>query len=510
MGRAPGARRNRLRFMRFASFFCVFLLQTAGAAMAQSQAAQVQSKAAAPRANAAATDKSQSSPDVVLSGHLSRDSVRAGEPVRFWLTIENRSDKPIEKLWLEHQGIHGFKLSARCWNATAAAPGCMSADEQPPPVAESCKPPANQNSADELCESLPGKESLTVWGDLTAPEAEDRQDAFLVVRWTRNALTSESAVPLGSIESIRWSRSIWLNLIHNWELGVPVWGGIFGGLIAFWKYLKDKSDHKKELDREARAKQAEDARNLKAKQDEDARNEKVQSEQKELDQRRNTWNLLMPEVHRMALDHYMPIASTVQGMILYLGNCAVAAGQTEENLLAAFCYTLRFHWRIRKMKRSGASWYFKNLTAEQLVVALVQRHRTHLGLMVPERQAQMDEFLATIKEKTTLGTTSEVVKNCQGEQKKFWDWYHAWARTSNAQDDVNILSILAKIINFETNRPYFYWYEERQPLVLSDVERRRLEQIGQTPDIEMPDLNLANVREYLDDATKPKKLTPAV
>jgi len=54
-----------------------------------------------------------------------------------------------------------------------------------------------------------------------------------------------------------------------------------------------------------------------------------------------------------------------------LAGKARGEGDSEDNFLGAFCYMLRFHWRVRKMKRAGREpGTSKKLTAEEMVVVL--------------------------------------------------------------------------------------------------------------------------------------------
>jgi hypothetical protein len=404
---------------------------------------------------------------------MSRESAGPGEIVRFWITLENRSDKPLEKIWLEHLDIPGFTLVRRCWSDGRADPACYANAEPVAPQAAACAGNSQALPPAELCELVAPKQTLTVWGDVQFASPAPRSSDFAVVRWTSGNSTSRAVVSLGQVESFGRIRSIWEAITGEWQVGVAVWIAILSGLYALWKTWREGE---------------------------------AQRHATEFEQRRNTWNLLLLKVHRLAFRHYMPIVSTVQGALLYLERLRISEGGPEDNVLGAFCYVLRFHWRIRKMKRAGASWYFKDLTAEELVVAMVQTHRRSLGLSDLRRQAALDEFLENITEDTTIADVLGYLETISGSQAKFWGEFQIWAKDAQKrQDAAALLSALTKIINYETNRPYFYWYGELRAINWTPDELAKVREIAAASEGGQTGIT-ARVEKYLKNASRDQVL----
>jgi hypothetical protein len=412
-------------------------------------------------------------PDVVLSGHMSRESAGPGEIVRFWITLENRSDKPVEKVWLEHLDVPGFSLVRRCWSDSRADLACYANAEPVAPQAAACAGNGQALPPPELCELVAPKQTLTIWGDVQFASPAPRSSDFAVVRWTSGNSTSRAVVSLGQVESFGKIRSIWEAVTGEWQVGVAVWIAILSGLYALWKTWREGE---------------------------------AQRHATEFEQRRNTWNLLLLKVHRLAFRHYMPIVSTVQGVLLYLERLRISEGNPEENVMGAFCYLLRFHWRMRKMKRAGASWYFKDLTAEELVVAMVQTHRRSWGLSDLRRQAALDEFLEHITEDTTVARMLAYLETISGRQAKFWSEFQEWMKdVQRRQDAAALLSALTKIINYETNRPYFYWYGQLRAIDWKQDELLKVREVAAASEGGQKGIT-ERVEKYLKDASRDQLL----
>jgi hypothetical protein len=407
-------------------------------------------------------------PEVVLGGQLSRETAGPHDTVRFWITIENHSDKPVSQIWLEHLYAPGLTVARRCWSEDRASDACYSAKEPQAPLISSCGP-GDGASANELCAELPPRHTLTVWGDLAYANPAPRGTDFAVVRWTTDKFVSRSAIPLGQMESFGTARSWWELVTTQWQIGIPVWLAVFSAIYAVWKSWREGQASKRAT---------------------------------ESAQQRNTWNLLLLKVHRLAFQHYMPIVSTAQGILLYFERLKKAQSDPAENTVGAFCYLLRFHWRVRQMKRSGASWYFKDLTAEGIVVTLFQEHRRSLGLSDIMRQAALDQFLDALQKETTVADVLRYLREpLTDAQISFWNEFQVWVKgVSQRKDDV-LLSALTKIITYETNRPYYYWYEELRAMTLTPDELTKVRELCHD------DANLApRLDEYLRRAEKDTKL----
>ncbi len=424
----------------------------------------------------------ESTGDVVISGQLGLEQAGPHEHFRFWITVENRSDGDLTNLSLEHLDIPGFVISRRCWSTDRNDPSCWASGESHPSATSTCLVSGSLgNQPDLLCTTLASKHAVTVWGILAPGKDSAQGSAFAVLAWTAENKWSEQAVPLGNVESEGWFRYLWVSLTERW-IALPIWITIFGGLYALWSGRRERKRHERELELQA-------ASSRRA---------------TESEQQRHTWNVLLLKVHRLAFQHYLPIASTVQGILFYFAREARAEGDSDDNFLGAFCYMLRFHWRVRKMKRGGASWYFKKLTAEEMVVVLFQTHRNHMGLQDLGRQAVLDGFLDWIKDETTVADVLEYLKSCPPAQWDFWLEFRARAKRWY-REEMLLLSAMTTIMTFEINRVYYYWYEERRAIALDKNELRVLRAAMAEAASQSRDLP-GQVEEYLSEALTAKKL----
>ena len=449
-----------------------------------------QEKKGAPEIPEAAEKKSkgtvahtaESAGDVVISGQLGRETAGPYDHFRFWITVENRSASDLTDLRIEHLDIPGFIISLRCWSADRGNPSCWTEGESHPRAPAACLASGTSASQpDTLCATLAPKHAVTVWGVLSPGKDSERGSAFAVLTWTADQKASEQAVSLGNFESEGWFRHLWVSLVERW-IALPIWITIFGGLYVLWSRYRERKKHERELELQAISSQR----------------------ATESEQQRHTWNVLLLKVHRLAFQHYLPIASTAQGVLLYFGREARGEGDSEDNFLGAFCYMLRFHWRVRKMKRAGASWYFKKLTAEEMVVVLFQTHRNHMGLQDLGRQAVLDGLLDWFKDETTVADVLEYLESCSRVEWEFWLEFRSRAKKWYREEAL-LLSAMITIMTFEINRVYYYWYGERRPIALDKDELRVLRAAVADAASQSPELP-GQVEEYLKEAFTAKKL----
>jgi uncharacterized repeat protein (TIGR01451 family) len=451
-------------------------------------------------ASSEAPAKPESKSGIVLIGKLSRAAAMPDEPVRFSFVVENDSEAPLNNVTIEHLEASGFKLVRRCWSADSATKECLTVDGKPPAMAASCNA-----SGDKLCDELPPHQSLTVWGDLLPIESDSSQQSFAVIRWSTNGFESRGIAQLGPLESLSCIRGYWLWLTQEWDLGIPFWLAVFGAIFAWWQNRRDKREAAKQRERDKLEADRQKEKEAKAEADRREKIDKAKANRMEIENVGRTWKMMLPEMHRLALTHYMPIASSAQGVVLYVRNCSTAAGQTTENIETALCYTLRLHWRRLGMKRAGASWYFKNRTAEDLVVELMQKHQKNIGIDGSPGRDAIDVLLPQIGTDSTITETRQLLQGVQGATKKFVDRYFQWVCKDEAQADTVILSVIAKILEYEVNRPYFYWYKEIQPLILEADELAEVTLIASAPMSGKKDM-AQRVKEYVEEAGKHQRI----
>jgi hypothetical protein len=430
---------------------------------------------------------SSASQGVILSGRLSTNSELLGQSVRFWLTIENRSGTPLKNVTLDHIDAPGLQMTLRCWGDHADPAACRPQGEAQWKGSSLCKA-----SGDVLCEELPPNAAITVWGGLRTVDSSDPHEAFAALRWTQDGFDSRRSVDLGSIESVGHPLAFWRNLTGVSLSAVAV---LFGAVWTLYRYFKDRKDA-----RESAEKERKDAI---AKAEKDVRSRKLA---RLANQRGKTWSLLLRQNQRLILRYYMPIGNDILIAVQKMGRAIQAHPPNEDDTLLAFAYLVRVQWGMRQMLQGGATWSFKNLTAESLVVELTQALRTALQLQQPNRQFAMDEFIGPIRKEDP---TTAIVNNrarWTPSQLSLYEYFRTWIASKDAAELMVALRAATKIIQFEANRPFFYWYGEREPIGLDEEETKRVMQIADVPLFASEGFR-QRVKAYLQEAKRHRTMS---
>jgi len=337
---------------------------------------------------------------------------------------------------------------------------------------------------------LAPKEAVTIWGDISAEEHAPREHAFAVVAWDSQSLPSQSStVELGELQRLSWYEAGW-QWLAQLDVGLPTLTVLLTGLYKLRKDRKEKVA--------AAAKANQEQREAREK-EERKRQERHAAQERE--QFQQTWNLMLPQVHQLALHFYMPTVNTILTATYHLNECRKKGGATVANQEAALFYLVSFHWHRLRMKRAIAGYYFKNRTAEALMVALFQKHRELFGVETPQRQIVLGSL---VKPLTRIYRLSDFVAgraSWSADQIAFWADFIAWIPTDKCKQDVDVLNAMRRVLSYETNRPYLYWYEEQPPVSLTADDQRELQAAG--AELEKDEKGMAaSVNEYISEITK--------
>jgi len=398
----------------------------------------------AANASARPEEKSDSTSIVSLSGRVARAPVREGEPVRFWVTIENRTNSPLQHIRLERIDPEEFATVG----GTMSVPSGNICQTPIPKSAKGTAPSAAPKDEKEICEYLGPHQSFTVWGRVQADAPVTRQNAFAAIQWQSQDGPSLGAVPLGEVESLSCLRWTWYSLLHEWELGVPTFAALLGLVFATWKWLRERREKK--------------ARDLE-------------------DKRSNTWNLMLRESHRAALKYYMPIATALRSAIDEMERFQ-SCGSTNVGIAqSGFFYLLTFHWETVRTKRELGAYYFKNRLAETLVYQLFQRHRLLVGLKEPAKQRMLDQCLDKISAKTTSDIVAGMIAANVLPISQLWSHFYSWLVRPESRaraEDLVVLEAYYELLVYEANRPYEHWYGDSEPLKFSEQARAAVRKVG--------------------------------
>ncbi len=429
---------------------------------------------ACPLIRAADEGKSADGASVAVSGHVSRDSVVKGEFLRFWVTVDNKSNHPLQNLRVAEWGTRGFNKVEWCWKPGTVVPCATSSETEPPGFAALagpiCVEKADQaNDAKDsflLCNYLRPHESLTVWGQLAASDAQPSHNLFVVLNWVEvpvsppaqgnslskdanlasgnaaNALLKTSGelraslqiVSLGKAEIISSFVYCMRRLTPKSEIGIP--GAItLLGLIVTW------AAHRR-------------------------------------DERNQTWNTMMAESHRVATQYYLPACSMLSQATKelrdYIALAPAGLPAAEAALRQAFYYLMMFQWVHARTFSEVGAYYLKCRQAEELLGTLYSKHRTYFGLDGLDARRRLERLLGSLDKETSIDNFIEMLDYTQPEVLENWNFFLAWVATGNCSDDIPILKAYECILSYESNRAYYHWYGGYYPLELDENAERAL------------------------------------
>jgi hypothetical protein len=426
----------------------LFVSVAVSPSFAEEKAAKDKEKASiSPRASekpaAAPEDKS----GVGLSGQVSQDSAGPRGLIRFWISVENRTEATLDDVQLRNPEIPGFALKRLCWPATPDN-HCMEirTDGDAPSMAQA--PQAQYR----LAEHLHPRQPVSVWGYLEATDSEPKQNAFVTVSWTVAGSPSSETVTLGEVESLNCLRALALQVIHGWEWSFPLATLIGGFLYDQWRRKREKKEKASERDRKSKERDREELR----------------------DHQKRTWNLMLPRSQQAALKFYTPLAGAAQSARDQLRK--YQDSRQLGNLPGACFEMLFFHWRLRQAIDQIGGYYFKSPEAEQLADLIYCKHRYLLGLNDSTNRSLLSGAVDEIKPNTTIARFLQEKGNPRSKAHAFWTYFETWATTKSMElgRDIFVLDAYAALLRYEANRPSLHWYGKLDPISFALPESRKV------------------------------------
>lgn len=396
--------------------------------------------------------------DIEVVAGLSQSSVDLGKPARFWITIRNRSSRPVTGVSVEPSGLSAFHVSSECWKPAPGASSCI-----PPPAS----PPAaaSPGAPDVIAPTLAPCQTLSVWGELTADTHQSKQTLFVTVRWVSpDNHRSQYVLPLGALEAkdeLDNAKETWAAILGFYkDLALPL-------LLALLAYLFKQWDDARERERQ-----------------------KAESQRQQLLQ---TWNKMLPVSHGDATRYYMPLASAIRESFKSFKKCQEAIKPGPQKLPAdsplvklSLYYFLLTMRRFRSISRERGGLYFKDRTGEKIASLCVsEMFRLYLR-EVPDLLQHTGVVLSSIKPFEVYGEFVPLLDSSIAPTKARTDLqealfqvhteFHAWISTSEFCDVVPLLKSLLTVLDFEMNRPYEFWYPKAQKerLKLEDDVKKTL------------------------------------
>ena len=405
--------------------------------------------------------------DVVVKGALSRSVVRVGDPVRFWLTVHNRSPKPIFELRLLQLNCPGYDIGTLCW-CGGLAEGCWSLSKDKEfQSATASSPVLDRKPCDLIAAELKRGQTITVWGDLRASESRETYAMSAVVGWTRPDKTrSQLAVPLGQ-SLVQTKCDQWLSSAREWlkDFAWPLILGVLAVAFPFWARRREQRE-------ETRAKEVERVR---------------QEQDRDRAQLVQTWNKMLPQSHKLATQHYMPIEGPVRAALEFMVRHRDKKEEDRDHKTArrAFYNLLLFERRVRHMADSVGGFYFKDRMGEELAVNCYDRYDELYAESSENVRRDLSEILDWIERQETFNSFlrkldghASVDRNITEVFQRAWEYFLGWLGTDACGRAISCLKGFRAVVEYEMNRPYEYWYGRPEKLLLDQDTESLLRSIA--------------------------------
>jgi hypothetical protein len=453
------------------------------------------------------------SPTVKVTGSLSTTVVTTFGRVSGFVTVANESTDFISAIRIMVHVPEGFSFQgARI--------------EQDQPTDLHCSPMGQSTHTALKCE-VPGTleqgAERAITFEWKAESDQPQESVDVTVEWVAGNLgfPSSRSISLGEISAAA-SWKLWV--VQN-PLVLPLISGLLGGLIVAlvqaWLASREKrlEDH-----RAALAKLGEEDRAAKSRRLDEERAHKTA-----------TWDMMLPQAHQLAMQHYVHMQSFVRGAISYLARYEKASkpgGSLDPELndlpIRAFLCLILFARRMQHSTDTVGGLYFKNRVAEEIVSRCYYAYRKlYFDRNIQARGAYewiLSRILPTARtsdlyEKMHALSIVGVGPPASSDPKVLEELQLGKAIETAFQEFdtlliqpvgdglrakiVSILEGFAAVMQFEMNRPYRYWYNQPSFLEISQNARTAIETLCENEPFGMGE-NWVSFRKaargYLQDA----------
>jgi hypothetical protein len=409
-------------------------------------------------------------------GTVSSHSIKATELLRFTLTLKNRTAVALNSVRLVAPPDH-YSFTKIC--------------VVPPQQAETCRSDVDFSNAGNLLAAAIGPgQSLVVWGYLEPATTHRTETLSMIAAWklpeSSLGLPSSGVVTLGDNQVQAWYQASWVDKLIT-VLAIPT----VLAVISFFLNLLAKARE----DRAAAREKEKEAQIAAGEQEKEARRQQLQREE---NVRTETWKQILPVSHRYALKFYVPLSSASEKL-------AEALQGTNREL--AFFYVLFAGKRMTVTRNQVGGFYFKDLRGEALAAICWKKQRDLLlgpedsPVSLAVRSAldllQPNETYQSFQEKFeahTAAATSFAKPEIQQAWERFSQWF---AHGGNVAGVVKHLKAFYAVLDYETNRPYEYWYNPPARLEVDAATETLLREMG-------THINYteAQMKEYFDNALR--------
>jgi hypothetical protein len=406
----------------------------------------------------------QSLPDISASGSLSPHVVGKNKAVKFSVAIKNKSDpKNVNAIAQSVRVIglppEGYELEKICvYPALPPTSDPCHSYPAPSPSGQCCSPCAPPAGAQNIVwGSLEPGESISVQGTLVACTPHKASAITVNVVWDAPIPGAAIAVNLGDSQVLTWYQAEWLsNSIKI--LAVPA----LLALITFSLNLLASQKEAREAARQAERDKAQAAADREA---------SIRSE---------TWKQILPVSHNYALKYYVPLSWAAARFADEL------PGPKPE---LAFFYLLLAGKRMTITRNEVGGFYFKDLRGEGLAAICWKDQRDlllgedenprNLAVRAASELLEPTETYQSFQEKFKSKTAGASPAFNNTEIQEAWERFQDWLKNSGEGPEVvRYLKAFYAILDYETNRPYEYWYDPPARLQVDKSIEALLREVG--------------------------------
>jgi hypothetical protein len=387
-------------------------------------------------------------PEVSTNGSISSRSIGENEQLQFTITIANKADPKVVNASLRNVTLtqlpDGYRLVTICViPATPLPPNpCQAADE------------FNANKKRLIGTLLPSQ-SIIVTGYLKPDSIHRAASLTALLEWTlydstlpSSGLASARVVSLGEnqVQSASWWGRVSVDEILK-VLAVPVLllliGAVVGLLVNALNSLRDKRAHKNEAERSLRS---------------------------------ETWKQMLPVSHNYAAKFYLPLSLAAERFSKNL---------KRPNYRVAFFYLLFSGKKVIATRNEIGGFYFKDLRGEALAAKCWEEQRlacmgeedTPFFLAVRASIDQLEDIDSYEAFESMFASTQGGDFSSDSIQEA-WTFFQKWVTDQKAvAETISYLVGFTAVMDYESNRPYQYWYDTNPRLVATDDTKELLRRI---------------------------------
>jgi len=378
--------------------------------------------------------------DVTARGWVESNRVSYGEKIPFWITFVNASDHEIQNLKLLSFQAPGFKPAPPCWTSSK-------------PLLPSCV-----DGASSLPTSLKSGDSVTLSAKLEATSSPGRYGLSAVFSWKNpGGERARKALLLGPVEvTYPLADSLFPITQKAYaagkDFGLPLAVAVLTFVLGVLEQKRKDDRIEAEEQRKRDLEQAEKRHKEEQEKAERDRREHQKLDEEHRAQVQQTWSQLLQKHLRDAQLYYLPIS----GKLIYLRSRVL---QQPPDVRECFYWLMAFMRRVRFTSDGIGGVHLKSRRAEDVFVsswATLRDATDRLG------KAERSEALDRMKPNESFSKFEKRFASGDALFAGLAKEFEAWLKDPNDPFEryLCLASIMLEVLEFETNRPFEYWYDK--------------------------------------------------